>query len=265
MIRLSPGSALHLHIPELPEVIEGAQPDSSPVESLVLGGEDRLFHVVEPHTDVAGGGIADDLHLVPRAFLPRRAGGAEGGDRLAVGLVHDVDLVVRLIRLFAEVGVVEAVFRGAAEGDAEVVVAGVELGEPQFRGQGEVLPLLALEPREVEGAAVFWLRRALRHELQDALPSLPAPFPSLGVAEGPLGGIGEKVALEGGGAAVSGAARRQLDLRWFFGGGQRGGGSEQGKEDGSFHAPTMEGAAVKASRRENRLPPLGGDACLEGQ
>jgi len=79
--------ALNLKIPELAEVVEGAEADPTVVQSFVLGSDNRLLHVVKEDCDHAGRGVVDEFEAVPTTRLPRCALGAGGGDRSAVGMV----------------------------------------------------------------------------------------------------------------------------------------------------------------------------------
>lgn len=153
LLRSAAGSA-QADIAEAAFVVEGTEADFSPFEGGVFGGEEWFCGIIEPDRNVAGIGVADDFHFVPGVLFPGRSFVPIGGDRFAIGLLDDVNLMMRGIGFLAEMDVVKRIWRGAAEGDAEVVIAVGEAAELAFECEDETAPLAGLEPGKVHGAAV---------------------------------------------------------------------------------------------------------------
>lgn len=192
-------------------VIEGAQGDFAPSEGFVAGCEDGGGGVIEPDGNVAGVGIAHDLDFVPGVFLPRCAGGAEGGDGLAIRVIDEVDLMMRIVGFFAEVGVVELVRSGAGKGDAEVVVPCIETGQLALEGEGKTTPLARLEPGQIEGTAEGGLVGVLLQQEQLFPGGGCLPLPRCGIGELPCRFLGEGIDRQSRRAAGAGAAGRLDD------------------------------------------------------
>ena len=106
LLRSAAGTA-EADVAEAAFVVEGTEADFSPFEGGVFGREYWFCGIIEPDCDVAGIGVADDFYFVPSILLPRRSFVPKGGDRFAVGLLDDVNLMMRGIGFLAEMDVVK--------------------------------------------------------------------------------------------------------------------------------------------------------------
>ncbi len=155
------------------------------IERFVVRGQDRLFHVVEINRDAAAGGVMDEFEAVPPIGLPRRADSARGGDGFAIGVIHEVNLMMNAVGFFAEMGVVEPRVVLPRKGEAEVVVARIEFRELTLDRKGERFPFRGLEPREVEGTAHLRLMGLLSFQSEYGLALFFAPRPCGGIGKSP--------------------------------------------------------------------------------
>ncbi len=189
------------------------------IERFVVRGQDRLFHVVEINRDAAAGGVMDEFEAVPPIGLPRRADSARGGDGFAIGVIHEVNLMMNAVGFFAEMGVVEPRVVLPRKGEAEVVVARIEFRELGIDRQCEGFPVARLEPGEVEGAADRGLEGLLAVQREDGAAVVFGPVPRRRIGERPRGGVSRGRA---GSAASNAEAEKTKAARSFIGRSERG-------------------------------------------
>jgi hypothetical protein len=233
-------------IPEFAEVVEGAEADPAVGEGFVLRGEDGFFHVVEINRDAAAGGVVDEFEAVPPIGLPGGARGAGGGDGFAIGVIHEVNLVMHAIGLLAEVGVVETRVVLAREGEAEIVVARVEFRELRLDRQCEGFPLGGLEPCEIEGAANGGLEGLLAVQREHGAAGVFGPSPRAGIGEGHASVVSSG---RTGSAASNAEAERRRAARSFI---------AEGEGEFISARSRTAGRRFRAGRRGSRVRCRGG-------